>query len=223
MKKAFSAVLLSTLVVIAADLRAQATESVTSTVVATPLAPQAERTRIAAERGELEAELSVAEADCYNRFFVNDCLGKVKGKRDAAMGALKRQEVILNAQERKAKGAEQVRKTDEKSSLESVQRGVDKRNAAVEELRTRVERDRQKIDDRASVKASEQANREAAAQRLERNQEKAAARSARQAQATEAVNKSNERLQQAKERRLRYERAMLERTKPQSNPLPVPP
>ncbi len=223
MKKAFSAVLLSTLVVIAADLRAQATESVTSTVVATPLAPQAERTRIAAERSELEAELSVAEADCYNRFFVNDCLQKVKSKRDAAMGALKRQEVILNAQERKAKGAEQIRKTDEKSSLESVQRGVDKRNAAVEELRTRVERDRQKIDDRAAVKASEQANREAAAQRLERNQEKAAARSARQVQATEAVNKSNERLQQAKERRLRYERAMLERTKPQSNPLPVPP
>ena len=223
MKKAFPVVLLFALIGVAADAYAQVADSLPPAVTGAPPSPQAERARISAERRALEDELSVAEAGCYKNFFVNDCLEKVKSRRDAAMGVLRRQEVILNAQDRKAKGAEQIRKTDEKSSLESVQRGVDKRNAAVEELRLRVERDRQKTEDRAEVKASEQANREAAAQRLEKNQEKAAARSARQAEATEAVNKSNQRLQQAKERRLRHEREMLERTKPPANPLPVPP
>ena len=223
MKKAFPVILLSALIVIAADMHAQVTDSLPLAVIEAPASPQVERARISAERSELEAELSVAEAGCYKNFFVNNCLEKVKSRRDAVMGVLKRQEVILNAQDRKAKGAEQILRTEEKSSLESVQRGADKRNAAVEELRLRVERDVQKTENRAEVKASEQANREAAAQRLEKNQEKAAARSARQAAATDAVNKSNQRLQQARERRLRHEREMLERTKPQSNPLPVPP
>ena len=223
MKKAFPVFLLSALIVIAADTHAQVTDSLPLAVIEAPPSPQVERARISAERSELEAELSVAEAGCYKNFFVNNCLEKVKSRRDAVMGVLKRQEVILNAQDRKAKGAEQILRTEEKSSLESVQRGADKRNAAVEELRLRVERDVQKTENRAELKASEQANREAAAQRLEKNQEKAAARSARQAAATDAVNKSNQRLQQARERRLRHEQEMLERTKPQSNPLPVPP
>lgn len=223
MKNAFPVILLSALIVIAADTHAQVTDSLPPAVIEAPPSPQAERARISAERSELEAELSVAEAGCYKNFFVNSCLEKVKSRRDAVMGVLKRQEVILNAQDRKDKGAEQILRTEEKSSLESVQRGADKRNAAVEELRLRVERDVQKTENRAEVKASEQANREAAAQRLEKNQEKAAARSARQAEATEAVNKSNQRLQQARERRLRHEREMLERIKPRSNPLPVPP
>jgi len=223
MKKAFPVILLSALIVIAADIHAQVTDSLPPAVIEAPPSPQAERARISAERSELEAELSFAEAGCYKNFFVNNCLEKVKSRRDAVMGVLRRQEVILNAQDRKAKGAEQILRTEEKSSLESVQRGADKRNAAVEELRLRVERDVQKTENRAELKASEQANREAAAQRLEKNQEKAAARSARQAAATDAVNKSNQRLQQARERRLRHEQEMLERTKPQSNPLPVPP
>ncbi len=185
--------------------------------------PEAERARISAERRQLEVELSAAESACYKDFFVNDCLEKVKSRRYEVMGALRRQEVILNAQDRRAKGAEQIRKTEEKSSPEKVQQDLEKRSNAVMEFQSRTERDKQKTADRAAAQASEQANREAAAQRLKNNQEKAAERALKQIEATEAVKKSNERQQQARERQARYERDKLERTKPLSKPLPVPP
>lgn len=224
MKNTFVAVFLATLALLGSDLRAQAAGGGLPPVAgALQPSSEAERARISAERSQFEAEQSNAEAACYQVFFVNDCLEKVKNRRYEVMGSLKRQEIILNAQDRKAKGAEQIRKTEEKSSPEKVQQDVEKRSTAVIELQSRLERDRQKMADRAAAQASEQANREAATQRLKKNQEKAAARAVKQRDATKAVKESNERQQQARERQARYERDKLERTKPLSKPLPVPP
>ena len=224
MKNTFAAVLLAILALLGSDVHAQtAGAGLPSSEGASQLSSEAERARISAERGQFEAELANAEAACYKVFFVNDCLEKVKNRRYEVMGSLKRQEIVLNAQDRKAKGAEQIRKTEEKSSPEKVQQDVEKRSTAVIELQSRLERDKQKTADRAAVQASEQANREAATQRLRKNQEKAAARSTKQIDATKAVKESNERQQQAQERQARYERDKLERSKPLSKPLPTPP
>lgn len=224
MKNTAALVFLAALALSSSNLYAQAEAFGLAIATEAPqVSSDIERARISVERNKLEVEFSKAEAACYKDFFVNACLEKVKNRRYELMADLKRQEVILNAQDRKAKGAEQIRKTEEKSSPEKVQQDVDKRNTAVVELQSRIERDKQKAADRAAAQASEKANREAAALRLQKNQDKAAERAKRQIDATAAVKESNERQQQARERQAKYERDKLERTKPLSKPLPVPP
>ena len=181
-----------------------------------------ERDRINTERARLDAGFTTEDIACYKKFLTNKCLGEVKIRRDTAMADFRRQEISLDQQERKEKGAEQIRKTEEKSSAEKQQEAVDKRAIALKDNESRREREKQKITDRATTQSNENSNADAAANRLKDSQQKADSRKSKQTASAEEVRKFNERLEKAKERQSRYERDLANQTKPPANPLPKP-
>ncbi len=79
---------------------------------------RAERERISQERKRASAELDTARVDCYQRFRVNDCLSQARNAHNAQQADLKRQEISLSDLQRKRRGAEQLRKVEEKTSPE---------------------------------------------------------------------------------------------------------
>lgn len=181
-----------------------------------------ERAKISAERARLEAVFLAEDAACYKRFFVNSCLGDVNSRRREAMADLRRQEISLNDEERRIKGAEQIRKTEEKSSPEKQQEAADSRAKALEDYQSRLDREQKKSAERATAQSSEKAASEASAERLRANQEKAQARTGKQAAAAEETKKFDARQKEARERRARYESDQLKRVKPPAKSLPVP-
>lgn len=74
------------------------------------LDPDAERQRISAERADHEAVYLRAERQCYSRFAVNDCLREARKDRRLAIDDLRRQELLLNDMERKAKALEAIKR-----------------------------------------------------------------------------------------------------------------
>ena len=182
----------------------------------------AERVRISAERSRLEATFALEDTACYKRFLVNNCLDEVKVRRRDAMADLRHQEIVLNDEARKAKAAEQLQKTEVKSSPEKLQQEADKRAQAVKDFDDRMARDKQKIADREALQAGEKAKSDAAAGRMKGSQDKDAGRTARQAQAADEIRKYNERQAQAKERQVRYARDKASQAKVPTKPLPVP-
>ena len=186
-----------------------------------PIAADEERVRINTERTKFEASFNRENAACYKKFLVNNCLDEVKLRRRDAMADLRRQEIALNALDRKAKGAEQIKRTEEKSSPEKQQLDAEKRAGALRDAQARMDREKQKNADRADAQSSEQANSEALARRIQANQDKAVLRSNKQAEAAEQVQKFNARQENAKERRAQHDRDQLKQTKPAKS-LPVP-
>ncbi|MES2191696.1 MAG: hypothetical protein V4454_16370 [Pseudomonadota bacterium] len=196
--------------------------------LAPPAAPasasmaEVERARINSERARLEAGFSAEEAACYKKFLVNNCLDGIKPRRREAMADLRRQEVSLDEQDRKARAAEQIRKTEEKSSAEKQQEAADRRASALKDFDERMARDQQKNADREIVKSNVKSNADSAASRLTSNQQKASGRSIKQAESAEEVRKFNERQEKAKERQARHERDEKARTSPPAKSLPQP-
>jgi hypothetical protein len=80
-----------------------------------------ERSKVAAERARLEAGFQAEEAACKSRFAVNACLQEIRTRRNAAMADLRRQDLLINEADRKARAADQIQKTEDKSSLERQQ------------------------------------------------------------------------------------------------------
>ncbi|SFU28750.1 hypothetical protein SAMN05216350_101105 [Polaromonas sp. YR568] len=188
----------------------------------TPSTRDVERARIGADRARLEAGFQAEDAECYKKFAVNSCLGKVNERRREAMGDLRRQELLLNDEERRIRGADQIRKTEEKQSPEKLQEAADQRAKAVKDYESRLEREKKKAEDRAATKAGEQGNSEAAAARLKGGQDKSQARSEKQATAAEEAKKLSERQKEAQERKAQHEADRLKQTKPPAKSLPLP-
>ena len=182
----------------------------------------AERSRISADRSSLEAAFALEETACYKRFWVNNCLEDVKVRRRDVMADLRRQEIVLNADARKAKAAEQLQKIEDKSSPEKLQQEAEKQAQAVKDFEDRTARNKQEYVDRELLKAGEKANSEATAGRIKVNQDKAAARSAKQSAEANERRKYNERQEQAKDRQARYAREKASQTKAPAQPLPAP-
>jgi colicin import membrane protein len=84
--------------------------------VTLPLSSEDERSRIQAERALAEATYEREEAACYERFAVTDCIRKVRKLRREVLDRLRKQEVVINANERKRKALDQLERIKEKSS-----------------------------------------------------------------------------------------------------------
>lgn len=82
---------------------------------ATPWQAQEERLRIQNSRAQVQAEAQQANAACLQKFAVSDCLREVRAKSRLMLDELRRQEVILNDLERRAKAIEALNKIEEKS------------------------------------------------------------------------------------------------------------
>ena len=76
-----------------------------------------ERARIDREQAVIGSAHAEARAACYQKFEVNQCLSEAKRQQREALAELKRQDRLLNADERKRKAYAQVQKIEERSSL----------------------------------------------------------------------------------------------------------
>jgi colicin import membrane protein len=187
-----------------------------------PANPEAERVRIAAERARLESGFLTEDAACYKRFFVNSCLDDVNNRRREMLATLRAQEILLNEQERKLKGAEQIRRIEEKSSAENQQREADQRAKAAADYQSRLDGQKEKQQSRTNAQAAEQSNSEARAGRLQANEQKKQARSAKQAAEAAETARYEARQKEAEERRAQNAREQLQRAKPAARTLPLP-
>ena len=186
---------------------------------------EAERGRIAAERARAQAGFAAEGSACYKRFWVNNCLDQVKARRLEVLSDLRRQEVVLNDQERKAKGAEQLLKIEEKSSMATEQAQADRRFEAINKAQSKSEREVQGVQG-SSTLGTEQASRAqsgktSAADRLNANQKKLASRVQKQALEADEANKFKAKQQRAKERQ--EKNAASQRGKQNSPALPALP
>lgn len=103
-----------------------------------------ERHRIESVRQQITAELDAEDAACLSRFAVSDCQNKVSARRRQVLADLKRQEAVLNAQQRRQKGIDQMRSSLEKAATSSA-REAELQTAPSRQLRV----DRQKaLDDK---------------------------------------------------------------------------
>jgi hypothetical protein len=68
-----------------------------------------ERTRIDAERRQVEARYAVEEAACRQRFFVTSCVDDAKARRREALDVLRQQELALDEAERRRRADERLR------------------------------------------------------------------------------------------------------------------
>lgn len=178
---------------------------------------QIELDRIQAERARQEAHYAEEEAACYQRFAVNDCLREVRAKRRLVMENLRRQEISVNEMQRKQKAAEQIRRLDEKSSLQVQQEEAGRREAALREQRERLERAEQKKADRLPAEKG----RLSATSRGERD--KGSDRPTLERRAADK-QEFEEKQRQAQESRARRDKALADKVgQPPVRPLPTPP
>ena len=211
MKKRIISLLLSTFCLAAASQASD--EKVLAAVTA-------ERTRVFTERAAQEAKFDTLEAACYKKFFVNMCLNELAPQRRDIMKDLKNREVVLDEQERQIKAAEQIRKTEEKSSLQAQQDAAERRAKALEDTRAREEQSRLKAQDRVDLKANEGVSAAEAAKRTTGSQEKAQSRVQKQSASADEVQKFKDKQEEVAERKATREKRLLEKKKPAAAPLP---
>ena len=187
----------------------------------------AQRARIAAERGQVEARFRNQEKDCYGRFAVTDCLQTAKARRREAMADLQRQETSLNDADRKRKGAarqrlieERRREIEDRSAAEKKQK-ADNSAEAMAAPRSRQAKTAQQAADRSQAEAAN-AEKARARQRetQQRTDEKEAARLRRAADAAQNVKRREELQAQAEEHKVSVNKRLAERKKPPAQPLP---
>lgn len=97
---------------LASTLQAQVVPEALS---ATPLQLQEERLHIERVRTQLLAEAELANAACYQKFAVFDCQRNIRVKNRRVLDELRRQELMLNDLERRAKANNALDKIKEKS------------------------------------------------------------------------------------------------------------
>lgn len=88
----------------------------------TPIGPEeiaAERARISEARTRIDARFALEEQACHQRFAVNDCLNRNLAWQREELGALRRQEILLNDSERQRKAAERLERLQDKRTAQT--------------------------------------------------------------------------------------------------------
>lgn len=181
-----------------------------------------QRAAISSERNRLEADFLREDAACYKKFAVNNCLNKVNVRRREAIAVLRQKEIALNDEERRIKGEDQLRKTQDKVSPENQKQASDSRAKATKESLGRLEREKDKTQERTNRQSNEKAALAANAERLLAHQKKNQTRAENQAGDAEEAQKFNQRQIEAQERRAQHDAEEKKRVKPAANPLPIP-
>ncbi len=182
-----------------------------------------EKARVAAERARLEAGFKAEEVACYRRFLVNACLEEIRPRRSETMAELRRQEVLINEAERKAKGADQILKIEEKNSGERQQQRADQEQKALQETTRRVERNEQRVQSQGKTAEEASANVSAAQARQKKSQTKAGEVITRQDQAAANVQEATARADKAEKNRADREKRLKEKGPSTGKPLPALP
>ena len=76
----------------------------------------AEHERIRVERAAAMLQFATLDANCYQRFAVNDCLAAVRVQRREVLQDLRRQEIALDNAQRKRRAAAQILRADNRTA-----------------------------------------------------------------------------------------------------------
>lgn len=87
---------------------------------AAAMSAETELARIRSSRVKIEDAFASGERLCYQKFAVNDCVGRARITRREAVADLRRQELAINAAEARRRGADQISKTEEKLSPQAM-------------------------------------------------------------------------------------------------------
>jgi colicin import membrane protein len=186
-------------------------------------ADDAERTRIAAEREQADTRFVAQEKSCYRKFAVNDCLKAARAQRRERLADLRRQQLSLNDAERRRRSADRVHGL-ERSAEQREEDSAAERAEAVARRRDKQEGLSQRAAERAQAEASAPAR---AMKTQGDTRKRPAATHAAKAQPrldpVEELRRSEQRQQEAKERKERVARRLQDARKPAVPPLPIPP
>lgn len=176
--------------------------------------------RVQREREALAQELPQAEAACYQRFAVEDCLSDVRKRHRQALAQLRQQEQAMRAQERQQQQRERAQQLQEKQQAQPPVRSMPPASSAL------VAREREQAQARAERASAAAARAQQQRERLQAQQSREAQRAAQVAEREAAARAQFQQKQQAaQQRRIRYEQAQQERqatNQPQAADLPVP-
>lgn len=176
--------------------------------------------RVQREREALAQELPQAEAACYQRFAVEDCLSDVRKRHRQALAQLRQQEQAMRAQERQQQQRERAQQLQEKQQAQPPVRPMPPASSAL------VAREREQAQARAERASAAAARAQQQRERLQAQQSREAQRAAQVAEREAAARAQFQQKQQAaQQRRIRYEQAQQERqatNQPQAADLPVP-
>jgi transglutaminase/protease-like cytokinesis protein 3 len=181
-----------------------------------------ERSKVAAERARLEAGFQAEEAACKSRFAVNACLQEIRTRRSEAMADLRRQDILINEADRKARSADQIKKTEDKSNLERKQHRAEKEKKAQQETDRLAERSDQRGQSQAKSAADASANLEAAQTRQKNSQSKAGEAKTRDEQAAANVQNAKVRAEKAAQNLAERDKRLKDKTNSPRKPLPAP-
>jgi transglutaminase/protease-like cytokinesis protein 3 len=181
-----------------------------------------ERSKVAAERARLEAGFQAEEAACKSRFTVNACLQEIRTRRSEAMADLRRQDILINEADRKARSADQIKKTEDKSNLERKQHRAEKEKKAQQENDRLAERSDQRGQSQAKSAADASANVEAAQTRQKNRQSKAGEAKTRDEQAAANVQNAKVRAEKAAQNQAERDKRLKDKTNSTRKPLPAP-
>lgn len=185
--------------------------------------------QIRRDRAALATERHQQDADCYQRFAVEDCLRAVRAKSRAVESRLRAQEVELNDAERRQKAADRLRSIEErKQSVPDMPRPAKGSGGAVREAPSggarKVPADPRSVKMQRDQEAAQRAQQQR--QRTQTQSSQQASRAAANAdQAAKARERHVETLKAADARRMRVEKAKTDAAaqgrKPAA-PLPLP-
>jgi hypothetical protein len=182
-----------------------------------------DRSKIAAERARLEAGFQAEEAACKSRFAVNACLQEIRSRRNEAMADLRRQDLLINESDRKARAADQIQKTEDKNSLERQQQRAEQEKKAQQEADRRSESNDQRGQSQAKSAADANANVEAAQTRQKNSQSKAGEAKNRNEQAAANVQDAKVRSEKADQSQAERDKRLKDKSNSTRKPLSAPP
>ncbi|MCS4509049.1 hypothetical protein [Xylophilus ampelinus] len=195
---------------------------------AAPITAEESSTRLAEierQRSATQAALARAEADCYRKFAVNDCLTDARADFRPRISALRKQEVAVRDGDRARKEEERLARLEEQrqTALRSEESARQRATTgAADDRNTEAVQKKQERDAAAPGNAVRAASQRAETER--RMSEDAARRAQREVEAPAARQRSEARQQEAEERRAALRRREAERQgKPSATPLPANP
>jgi hypothetical protein len=175
---------------------------------------QAEQMRISREREELGLQYATQEAECYNRFAVNDCLREVRAHKRVSMEMLRHQEINLNDAKRRTTELDRTRQVQEKTSPTTLKQAAESRNLAQIQHKERL--------DRAQQKKNDDSKRDMPAGAAD-NQHPRAVLSPAERGSTQAQQTFEEKQRSANERKAQRDKSLAEKKNKPVRPLPSNP
>lgn len=189
-----------------------------------------ERARIQARRAEVEARFAAAQKTCRAKFAVTDCVLDAQHERNEALHELRRQEIILNDADRKARAAARQREIDERNSPEHQRQAEERRKQALADQKARDARAAQKAADKARSDAEHEAKNphlkiapgERGPQGQAREPHANKPNGPTAAEATANKEAYEQRVKEAEAHRREVEERVAKRAKPAASGLPIP-